>query len=167
MGRLILPSYTVVRDTREKIGHGFEFKPSKPERRPPRCAGMEISTLKTGDYSIKGGESLVCVERKHDLSELWINYGKRDLFEEECKRMQDIKYRYILIETSLSSDHFSLSPPQFQRSVPGKAIMGWLISLELEFGIHIIFVGSSGKHYCQLLFESIIRKEKSLWENSG
>lgn len=162
MGRLVLPEYTVLRDTREKIGHGFEFKPSKPERRPPRCAGMEICTLKTGDYSIKGGEHLVVVERKADFSELWINYNKRQLFEEECERMRTIKYKYILVETQLTPDIFSLSPPQVSK-VPGHALLGWLCQISLEFSIPIIPVGSTGKKYCQLLFENIIRKEKGLW----
>jgi len=163
MGRIVLPEYLVLRDTREKIGHGFEFKASKPERRPPRCLGMETVTLKTGDYSIKGGEHLVCVERKADYSELFINYGKRELFEQEMERMSKIKYKYVLIESPLTNDHFSLTPPQFQKNMPGRAMLSWLVQLSLEFDIHFIPVGQSGKGYSQMIFEEVIRREKSLW----
>jgi ERCC4-type nuclease len=163
MGRLVLPEYMVLRDTREKEGHGFVFKAHKPERRPPRCSGMAISTLKTGDYTIAGkGESLVCIERKADFSELWVNYNNKNLFEEECKRMQPYKYKFILIESQLTSDILSLSPPQISK-VPGHALVSWLISLSNEFGISIVPVGSSGKHFAQLIFEDIIRREKDLW----
>lgn len=165
MSRLVLPEFTVLRDTREKIGHGFEFKASKPERRPPRCTGMEITTLKTGDYSIKGGEeSLVCVERKADFSELWVNYNNKSLFEEECSRMENFKYKFILIEAQLTSDILSLSPPQISK-VPGHVLISWLIALSNEYGINTMCVGNCGRHFAQLIFEDIIRREKSLWVN--
>jgi len=163
MGRLVLPEYTVLRDSRDKEGFGWEFKVHKPDRRPPRCVGMEIATLKTGDYSLKGYTDLLAIERKADFSEIWINYGKRTLFEEECERMRSFKYKYILIEAQLTTDIFNLSPPQFTRGVPGKAIIQWLTFLGTEYDIHIIPVGSCGKQYAQNIFESVIRKEKDRW----
>jgi len=163
MGRLVLPSYTVIRDTREKEGHGWEFKKHKEEKRPPRCNGMIEQTLETGDYTLVGYEDLLIIERKADYCELWVNYGKRQLFEEEMERMKNIKYKYILIESHLTKDHFSLSPPQFQRNVPGKALINWLVSLSAEYGVHIVPVGECGKPYAQYIFESIIRMEKDRW----
>jgi hypothetical protein len=164
---MILPEYIVLKDNREKSGFGFEFKAHKPERRPPRCLGQEMATLKTGDYSIKGAEHLVVIERKADFSELWINYGKRELFEEECERMLAIKYRYVLVETQLTSDIFNLSPPQFTRGVPGKAILNWLCQISLEYNIPIIPVGSCGRQYAQMIFENVIKREKDMWVMSN
>jgi hypothetical protein len=163
MPRMILPSYTVIRDTREKEGFGWEFKQHKPERRPPRCDGMIEQTLKTGDYSLVGYEDLLVIERKDNYSELWVNYGKRDLFEEEMERMRNIKYKYVLIETQLTTDIFNLSPPQFTRGVPGKALVNWLSDLSVKYGVPIIPVGSCGKQYAQSIFESVIRTEKDRW----
>jgi ERCC4-type nuclease len=164
MGRLVLPEFTVLRDSREKENFGWQFKPSKPERRPPRCAGTVVGTLKTGDYSIAGemGESLVCVERKADFSELWVNYNNKQLFEEECERMRSYRYKYVLIESQLTSDILSLSPPQISK-VPGHVLISWLISLANEYGINIMCVGNCGRHFAQLIFEDVIRREKSLW----
>ena len=163
MGRLVIPSYTVIRDTREKEGHGWEFKKHKEEKRPPRCNGMIEQTLETGDYTLVGYEDILTIERKADYCELWVNYGKRALFEEECERMQKIKYKYILIESHLTSDVLSLSPPQFSKGVPGHAMIGWLCGLSLASNVHIIPVGACGKKYCQLIFENVVRNEKDRW----
>lgn len=168
MPRLVLPEYTVLRDTREKEGHGWIFKPQKEDHRPPRCIGTTIKTLKIGDYTIAGkGEQLLAIERKYNFSELWVNYSKRQLFEEECTRMKDLKYKFVLIESSLTSDVLSLSPPQFTKGVPGHALISWLINLSISFGINIIPVGEGcGKKYAQLIFENVIRAEKDLWITS-
>lgn len=164
---MILPSYTVIRDTREKIGHGFEFKAHKEERRPPRCEGMIVDTLHTADYSLVNYTDLLAIERKFNYSELWVNFGKRSLFEEECERLSHFKYKYILIETQLTTDIFNLSPPQFTKGVPGHSIISWLISLSAQYGINMVPVGSTGKQYCQLIFEHVVRAEKDRWIVSG
>ena len=163
MSRLVLPSYTVIRDTRDKIGYGWEFKAHKEDRRPPRCLGMVTETLSTGDYSLVNYTDILSIERKFNYSELWVNYGKKSLFEEECERLCHFKYKYVLIETQLTTDTFSLSPPQFSKGVPGHALIGWLCGLSIKFGINIIPVGSTGKQYCQLIFENVVRLEKDRW----
>ena len=163
MSRLVLPSYTVIRDTREKEGHGWIFKKHREDRRPPRCEGTVERTLDTGDYTIEGYEDLLTIERKEDYGELWGNYGNRDTFEEEIQRMTKIKHRYILIESHLTKDHFDLSPPQFTKNVPGKALINWLVYLSSRFGVNIIPVGECGMQYSQLIFEAVIRAEKDRW----
>jgi hypothetical protein len=77
--------------------------------------------------------------------------------------MSKIKYRFVLIETSLTSDHFDLSPAQFTRSAPGRSLISWLCLLSIKHGINIIPVGASGKQYCQLIFQNIVRLEKDRW----
>ena len=55
MPRLVLPRYTVVRDTREKPGYGWSWEEhTHSKRRPPNCDGTVTKTLKTGDYSLIG-----------------------------------------------------------------------------------------------------------------
>lgn len=166
MGRLVLPSYTVTRDTREKQGYGWEFSKSPENKKPPKCLGTVIDYLHTGDYSIKGYEDLVSVERKQDYSELWHNYMEKDTFEKEMERISKFKYKYMLIETSLTSDHFSLSPSQLSK-VPGKVLLAWLCRISSQYGINIIPVGSVGKKYCQLIFENVIWNEKDRWVDSS
>ena len=63
------PNYTVIQDTREKEGWYFsEYD---------KCSGMESGTLKTGDYTLRGFEELVCIERKASTSEISQNLGKK------------------------------------------------------------------------------------------
>ena len=54
-----IPSYTVIKDTREQRGWIFN--------KSDRCDGMRVETLKTGDYTLGGFEEMVCVERKFSV----------------------------------------------------------------------------------------------------
>jgi len=87
--------YTVIKDTREQ--DGWFFSPYD------RCSGMEVSTMKTGDYTIKGYEDLVCVERKGSVTEIATNLGKKKkTFQAEMERMKAFDFRFILLELSAS-----------------------------------------------------------------
>lgn len=89
------PKYTVIKDTREQ--DGWFFSPYD------RCTGMEVATMKTGDYTIKGYEDLVCIERKGSVTEIATNLGKKKkAFRAEMERMKDFDFRFILLEFSAS-----------------------------------------------------------------
>ena len=163
MPRLVLPQYTVVRDTRDKDGHGWTFDRSHSAKRPPLCAGMVEATLGTGDYSMLGYEDIFTIERKQDFGELWGNYGERKRFESEMERMLSIKHRFIVIESTITPDTFNLSPPQYTRGVPGKALTGWLAGLMVEYHVPILFAGQCGKRISQQIMESVVRLEKDRW----
>lgn len=163
MPRLVLPAYTVVRDTREHERRGWWFDAHPPDYRPPLCAGTVEGTLATGDYTMRRYEHLFGIERKQDLSELWGNYAERDRFEREMERMTALKYRYIIIETTLTNDSFALSPPQFRTGVPGKALIAWLTSISLRYGVHIIWAGACGKRVAAQLMTEVVRAERDLW----
>lgn len=163
MGRLILPSYTVVRDTREQEGHGWYFKPHDPKHRPPRCEGMVIQQLVSGDYSALGYEDILTIERKEDVCELWGNYAERERFVEELERMLPLKYRYLLIESSLVPELMELSPPQFKTGVPGKSLIRWLTEITARFDVHMMFIGQCGHRMCRMIIEEVIRMEKDRW----
>ncbi len=163
MPRLILPTYRVIKDTREQKGWTFDPHPS--ERRPPNCDGMVVDTLKTGDYSLVGYTDILSIERKADFSELWGNYskGKRPAFEAEMERMSHIKHSYIIIESSITPDIMELSPPQFVKGVPGKSLIKWLMSLSIRYGVKIIPAGACGSKVAQMIFEEVVRFEKDRW----
>jgi len=163
MSRLVLPTYTVVKDTREQ--KGWVFTAHIPTRRPPRCEGMIVDTLQTGDYSIVGYTDILAIERKADFSELWGNYSssKRPAFEAEMERMSKIKHPYIIIESLLTPDIMELSPPQFSKGVPGKSLVRWLMYLSAKFGVHIIPAGSCGRQIAQMICEEVVRIEKDRW----
>ena len=165
MTRLVLPTYTVIRDTREQEGHGWTFSTHHPDRRPPNCDGMIVDTLQTGDYSLVGYTDILAIERKANFAELWGNYSsaKRKAFEAEMARMSEMKYPYMIIESSLTPDIMELSPPQFQKGVPGKAMVRWLMNLTVKYGIRIIPAGDCGRKIAQMICEEVVRVEKDRW----
>lgn len=168
MARLVIPNFTVIRDTREhEEGEGWMFDPSHPNARAPLCLGTEIATLRTGDYSMKGYEDIFRIERKAHFSELWVNYGERARFEREMERMTEFKYRYIIVESDLNPDVMRLSPPQFKTAAPGKALISWLYNLSLKYNIHIIPAGACGKQLAMLLMQNAVHIERDRWVPMG
>jgi hypothetical protein len=90
-----MSKYTVIKDTREQ--DGWFFSPYD------KCEGMEIGTLNTGDYTLKGYEDVVCVERKGSVSEIAMNFGrKKKQFNKEMERMRDFPFRYLILQFSAS-----------------------------------------------------------------
>lgn len=165
MPRLVLPSYTVVRDTREQKGHGWFFDAHTPDRRPPRCEGTIVETMQVGDYSLVGYTDILAIERKFAFSELWGNYSakKRSAFEKEMEKMSQMKHAYIIIESSLTPDIMELSPPQFAKGVPGKSLVRWLMYLTAKYDVKIIPAGQCGYRIAQMIFEEVVRVEKDRW----
>lgn len=162
MPRLMMPQYTVIRDIQEKEGHGWFFDPSPDGKKSPICAGTVIEHLKTGDYSLKGYEDRLCIERKAGFFEIWGNYAERDRFEAELERMSKIKYRFILIESSLTPDVMTLSPCQI-RDVPGKVITRWLMAVSMKFNVPVMPVGQCGWRIAQQIMENVVQMEKDKW----
>lgn len=165
MTRLVLPTYTVIRDTREQSGYGWTFDTHYPEHKPPKCDGMIIDTMRTGDYTLVGYTDLLSIERKTSFTELWGNYSSRKkiAFEAEMERMSELKYAYIIIESSLTPDIMELSPPQFTKGVPGKSLIRWLMSLTIKYNVKIIPAGACGRKIAQMIFEEVVRVEKDRW----
>ena len=167
MARLCLPCYTVVRDTREKIGYGWHFEKHDADRRPPNCDGTVTRKLDTGDYSLAGYEDILSIERKEDFSELWTNLSDRKRIEAEMERMAGIKHAYIFVESHITPDHFKLSPPQYTKGVPGKALIRWIMSLGVRYDVKVMFVGQCGQWIAQMVFEEVVRHEKGRWILNG
>lgn len=164
MPNFIIPNYTVIKDTREKKNHGWIFEKHVPKRRPPRCLGYIEEKLDTGDYSVKGYEDILTIERKYGFGELWINYlSGRDRFENECERMSKIKYRAIIVETFLSKEVMEFSPPQIKTFMPGRVILKWLTNISNKYSIPIYFDGNIAQKRAQYIFEDVIREEKDRW----
>jgi len=154
-----LPSITIIRDTREK--EGWVFDPEEKVAGKIQILGTEVDTLQTGDYTIKGMESIVVIERKNGVSELFGNYSPVEhkiRFEKEIQRMnENIKHKYIIVESVLSNDLLSMSVPQMKYGPPAKRIVDWLSSLSIKYGVHVIFAGDCGKYIARSIFENIAR----------
>lgn len=83
--------FTVIRDTREKPEHGWNFEPDA------YCAGTVRKGLKTGDYSIEGFEDQFCIERKMTLVEFVQNCSQAR-WDRCVKRMGEMRFAYLFFE---------------------------------------------------------------------
>lgn len=125
--------YTVIVDSREQHPYGFTgFKCDADRQYIPMIVPTEIAGLRTGDYSIKGLESEVCVERK-SLDDLYSTISqRRRQFENEHLRMQEMKCAAVVVEASMVD--LLMNPPERSRILP-KVIYRTLISWQQRYGI--------------------------------
>jgi hypothetical protein len=96
---LLLCPFTVIVDQQEKIPYTFAAIPPRAERENRMMAvRTEEAHLETADYSIRGLEDHVAVERK-SLSDLYTTLGQgRERFEREIARLQEMPCGNVMIE---------------------------------------------------------------------
>lgn len=143
------PAFTIIRDTREKKGKGWQFRASA------NCDGMEITKLDVGDYTIQGLEDVLMVERKTH-SDLWgtlgnpVNYKR---FLREMKRAENHPYKFLVIEASLADIDRGCK----YSKVPANNIHAKLVSLQVKHNLHVIFAGREdrARTYVRRLFVKI------------
>ena len=109
--------FAVVVDTREQ--HPFTFHGITGARRRE----LEIETcragLKTGDYSVRGLEDEIAVERK-SKADLYGTVGRgRARFEREIERLAAMEFPAVVLECDLAS---LLRPPERSRVSPSSVL---------------------------------------------
>lgn len=153
-------NYVVVRDTREKDEHGWVFSAYG------NCRGTQFNKLDTGDYSILGMESIVCIERKGSISEFAQNI-LQDRFEREMERMRSFKYAFILLEfdmDTLIGFPASIKLPKYLQGkikISGRFILRRMLEIEIKYGVHFILCGQNGKDVASQLFKLIMEDAKN------
>lgn len=81
----------IITDTREQLNLDFsKFKDIEVVRKK----------LDTGDYSVSGYESRLCIERKSVADTVSTLIGGHERFLRELERMKSYKEKYILVEHS-------------------------------------------------------------------
>lgn len=130
---------TIVFDTREQDPYRFE-------------GHDERGTLATGDYSIKGMEHRVCVERK-SYQDAWSSIGsgcgaafeeRRDCFEREWQRMAEMDRAFVVIESDLAT----LQQPNPRSQVHPSTVVGTYLRWSVRYGVAVLFAGdrTTGRH---------------------
>ena len=159
-----MSKYTVIKDTREQDGWFFSSY--------DKCEGMEIGTLHTGDYTLKGYEDIVCVERKASVSEIAMNLGrKKKPFQEEIERMKDFHFSFLILEFDMND---VLKYPEGSRvpknarskvKVTGKYLLKCLMEFEILYSTKIIFCGN--KQNAFLVTNSIFKRLTELFDRGS
>lgn len=151
-------SFTIIQDTREQTP--FKFVMDGAEE----AVAVEIDTLKTGDYSIRGLEDKLCVERKASVEELANNLGREwERFKNELERMRQFPHAFIVCEFSVA-DVFeypenSTRMKSYQKEkvrLTGKFIIKKIMEIELEYNVKILF-GQNKYYACRLVYSLMKR----------
>ena len=150
--------FTVIRDTREKDGFGWEFGPNE------LFSPTLIKKLDSGDYSLLGYEREISIERKKNTAELAKNIFE-PRFEKELKRLEDYKFSYIVCE--FTYDDLLTFP--VNSGIPKK--LWWKVKMSskflhstitrylIQYHTKILFVGKCGKDCVEQIFKSFINYE--------
>jgi DNA excision repair protein ERCC-4 len=125
-----VPKPVVLVDTREQEGFAYTF-----ERFSKWFAGVERATLRVGDYSIKGMEGRLAIERKSlpDLVNSVI--GDRARFLAQAKRLASLERKAIVVEASLAK----VKSPYPESQAHPNAVVGTLMALQERWGIQILW----------------------------
>lgn len=145
--------FTVIRDTREQ--NGWIWEPND------RCAGMIDKTLPTGDYTIVGAESTLCIERKASVSEIANNLSEKR-FPKFLDRFSKFKYAFLIAECSFEDVikfPTNSNVPVYlwdKLYMKGKLLIKKITEIQLQYNLNIIWAGSPSNG--RLMADSIFKR---------
>ena len=128
-----IPKPVVLVDTRER--EPFPLL----ENHPNWIGGERRVALKTGDYTVEGMESLLCLERKSlaDLVACTVTHRRR--FLGVCGRLARFQWNAILVEATLEDIKGGFEAFEIPSDVHPNAVCGMLDAIEAKFGIPVIY----------------------------
>lgn len=124
--KLGMDALTIIQDSRESLPYDLS---------PMAC---EVAGLATGDYTVKGLEDYVCLERK-SLPDLVASctWG-RDRFTEELRRMRNFPCKAVVIE----ADWGQLERGEYRSRANPQSVCHSIISWQARYGIPFHMAGS-------------------------
>lgn len=160
--------FKIVRDTREQDGKGWNFRASA------NCSGMDIEKLDVGDYTVKGLENLLMIERK-SLGDLWNTLGNHKNYKRflrEMDRAKNHRLKYLVIEATLddiNSGYYWYQPGRgkTKSKISAANIHAKLISLQVKHNVHVIFAGrlDKARAYARNIMDKVFRyNEENLFD---
>ena len=133
----LLCGFTIRIDQREQAPFNFTGINGRSDQKyRPIIVPVEFGFLATGDYSIKGFENCVSVERKN-LSDFYGTIlGQRDRFERELARLSEMEVARVICEgcwnagpprrPNESDNEYNERAPKHFRSVLG-SVRSWML----------------------------------------
>lgn len=117
---------------------------------------VEVGTLTTGDYSVRGLENVIAIERK-SLSDLLGCIGQeRERFDREVLRLLAYPCRAIVIESTWAD----LEAGDWRSKVTSSAVIGSCLGW-IAAGVPIVLAGDherAGRYVSRLLFTAARRR---------
>lgn len=143
-------SVTAIIDSREQ----------KPLELSP--LNVEVSGLSTGDYSVRGLENIIAIERKSLDDAISCVGTQRDRFEREMMRLLAYPVRALVIESTWEEIEAGGWRGKVTPSQALGSLLGWISS-----GIPVIMAGNhdrAGKYVSRLLFTAARRRYRECRE---
>lgn len=116
----------------------------------------EAGTLATGDYTIKGLESVIAIERKSLSDLLSCIGGERERFDREVMRLIAYPVRAIVIETTWSDLECGDWRSKVTPAAAVGSVLGWIAQ-----GVPVVMAGDherAGRYVSRLLFTAARRR---------
>ncbi len=132
-------------DTREQQPYEFQTE-------------SERAALPTGDYSLRGGENLIAIERKTVDDLIGCLTVGRNRFEKELHRGRALEYFAIVIETSFSD----FAGGVYRSNMNPKAAVQSLLTFSVRYKVPVFFAGNrdSGAIITESLLQKFAREQE-------
>jgi len=148
-----IPALTVLVDTREIKPFPFQGSGLK----------TKFKRLKTGDYTLVGLESKLCIERKGSVEELYSNlHGTKRERERQLsvfRRMLSFPYRYLVIEATASD---LVRPSIYHTEISPQTFLSDFLEITMSYQLTPVFIGHRSGRSLQYFYE-FLRIIWSLW----
>ena len=131
-----IPKPVVLVDTRE------QYPLPLFENHPNWIAGERRVALKTGDYTVEGMETILCLERESLADLVACTVSNRRRFLDACRRLARFPWKAILIEATLEDIKGGFALLDIPSDVHPNAVCGTLDAIEARFGIPIIYASA-------------------------
>lgn len=128
--------FTVIIDTREQVPWTLKHYTTATRK------------LSTGDYSVEGLEDILCIERKHSISE-FVNNMSEKRFIDVLERMSKYQYSYIIMEFDFQQIlDFPVGSDIPQKlweklRISSAYIIKYITDIQMKYGVHVLFCGSA------------------------
>lgn len=124
--------FVIVADTREQKPYQFlDIKSNKDEGNKTYIVKIEKESLPVGDYTIKGLESKIIIERK-SKADLFQSILKRDNFISRLKKMEKFEYAAVVVEADL--EEISMRPPEHTK-LTGLSVTRTIFSWDQQYRV--------------------------------
>lgn len=133
-----------------------EQKPYRFDGTPYEGVTVESGTLQTADYSLKGLEDRIGIERKSldDLAGTLTN--GRERFQRECERGRGLDYFALVVE----SDMESVRRHRYRSRMKPQALLQSLFAFSVRYGLHVFWAGcrEGGEYTTFSLLQKYLRE---------
>jgi DNA excision repair protein ERCC-4 len=117
--------------------NGFTIAVDTREQQPYDIPGAEVVTLASGDYSIRGLEDRVAIERK-TKADAYSSLGQgRARFRREFERLALLDYAAVVVEDTVAG---FLHRPSYSKMNPRAALCS-LIAWSVRYKVPVFFAG--------------------------